>query len=412
VALGSITDPLEAGEGSLVVHALHLADLLKHARTDSSGNAAAVRRLHIRVSLLVLIPDPSGQDGTDFVSTEDLPVAIRLLLSKSKTISIRIVGDDKLSTVLISSLHSKSKGTLTFFGVGESNSGEIRISLDLLLDGDERSDLESINSTLDELSANTVHSSVDNLRSLTLSNETSVEVRGVAHVLNGILDITIKDIIKRIAHEGLALLAVQSGQIPRLQVLHDVSSDALIDGGNDLTTVGPVHLVTVILLGVVAGSDHDTSSAVALKNAVRHEGSGDDAAEEKNMEALLGEDTGSDFGELLAVVTAIITDNDGLLESIRDELQDAQGKTLGSLLNDQVVHASETSAHGATKTSGTESNTLAHDLLELLNAIGALGDKALNLSASLGVLVPLKPLLCQFFNRHLLLHTRKLLLYA
>ena len=86
-----------------------------------------------------------------------------------------------------------------------------------------------------------------------------------------------------------------------------VINDVYVVRGNNLSTVGPVCLVSVVFLGVVRCSDVDTALASEVADGVRQFGSGAEAVEEVNLYAVGREYVCYYFGELARVVTHIVT---------------------------------------------------------------------------------------------------------
>jgi hypothetical protein len=67
---------------------------------------------------------------------------------------------------------------------------------------------------------------------------------------------------------------------PGREVGGNGGGDALVDRRDDLTTVGPVDLVAVVVLRIVAGGDHETGGGAVVQHGKGDERRGDDLREE------------------------------------------------------------------------------------------------------------------------------------
>ena len=142
------------------------------------------------------------------------------------------------------------------------------------------------------------------------------------------------------------------------------------DGGGvlrrQLRAVGPVDLVAVILLGVVAGGDVDARLAAVVPHGERQLRRGAQRLEDAHMDAVCGADLGRSAGEVHRVVAAVHADGDaaalGLLALGADYLR----KALRRPADDIDVHLVQTHLHRAAQTGGAELQRAVEPALDLL----------------------------------------------
>ena len=142
--------------------------------------------------------------------------------------------------------------------------------------------------------------------------------------------------------------------------------DGLVVGGGELAAVAPVGLVAVVLLGIVGGGEHDAGVAVAVADGEAELGGGTHAVEEVDLVAVGSQHVGCDFGELAAVVAAVVADGSAELFLVGVDLADVVGETLGGHCHGVFVHAVGADAHDAAKAAGAELEVAVEALVELV----------------------------------------------
>ena len=114
------------------------------------------------------------------------------------------------------------------------------------------------------------------------------------------------------------------------------------DGGGvlrrQLGAVGPIDLVAVIFLGVVAGGDVDTRLAAVFPDGEAQLRRGTQRLEDPHMDAVGGADLGGGPGELHRVIAAVHTDGHAPVLALLALGSDDVGKALGGPANHMNVH--------------------------------------------------------------------------
>ena len=136
--------------------------------------------------------------------------------------------------------------------------------------------------------------------------------------------------------------------------------------GGQLGAVGPVDLVAVILLGIVAGGDVDARLAAVVPHGEAQLRGGAKGFENAHMDAVGGADLRGSPGKLHAVVAAVHADGNALVHGGGAFGADDIGKALGGPADDINVHLVQAHLHGAPQTGGAELQGAVEAALDLL----------------------------------------------
>ena len=140
--------------------------------------------------------------------------------------------------------------------------------------------------------------------------------------------------------------------------------------GRQLGAVGPVDLIAVILLGIVAGGDIDARLTVVFPHGEAQLRRGPQRLEDTHMDAVGGADLCGGSGKLHRVVAAVHAQGHapalGLLALSADDV----GKALSGPADDVDVHLVQADAHGAAQAGGAELQRGKEPALNLLLVAG------------------------------------------
>ena len=159
--------------------------------------------------------------------------------------------------------------------------------------------------------------------------------------------------------------------------------------GGQLGAVGPVDLIAVVLLGVVAGGDVDARDAAVLPDGEGQLGGGAEGLEEPDGDAVARHDTGGLPGELGGVVAAVEAHGHPLGGGLGPLGQDDLGEGLGGMADHMHVHVVQAHRHGAAEAGGAELQGGEEPALDLLGIVGDGLELRLLLGAEGGALQPL-----------------------
>ena len=140
--------------------------------------------------------------------------------------------------------------------------------------------------------------------------------------------------------------------------------------GGQLRAVGPVDLVAVILLGVVAGGDVDARLAAVVPHGEAQLRGGAQGLENAHMDAVGGADLRRGVGKLHTVVAAVHADGHALVHSGLPLGTDDVGEALGGPADDIDVHLMQAHLHGAPQAGGAELQGAVEPALDLLVIAG------------------------------------------
>ena len=128
--------------------------------------------------------------------------------------------------------------------------------------------------------------------------------------------------------------------------------DILVHGGGDLAAVAPKHFVAVVLLGVVAGGDHNAGGGVLDADAVAQFRGGTQILEKIHLDAVVAKNLGRYLRKQTGVVAAVVADAHA--GSTFHLFLDVVGEALGGHAHSVLVHAVGAHAHDAAEAAGAE----------------------------------------------------------
>eukprot|EP00123_Amoebidium_parasiticum_P017766 comp23982_c0_seq1/m.42576 comp23982_c0_seq1/g.42576 ORF comp23982_c0_seq1/g.42576 comp23982_c0_seq1/m.42576 type:complete len:588 (+) comp23982_c0_seq1:346-2109(+) len=354
--------PLEPGQRLLKAEALCSSHGLDELGRHGGGHHGALGGRHVGVLGHVALPHPPGKQRADLVALEHMPAPIVELLGHSQTVGIGVVGKNVAGTLLLGKRNGEVQGALALLGVGELDGGEGRISLDLLLAGQEGLDAVVGKDALHKGLAHAVHGRVDNGDGPGLCD--------MAHAaaLEGGLHVCLHAVLVGIDH--LRVHSVKSGPRvePGLEVGLDGGGNHLVVGGDDLGPVAPVHLVAVVVLGVVAGRNHHTGCRLVAAHGKGHEGGAGHAAEHVDLKAAAQEDCGRQLGKglraAILVLTVVVAKHNTHFLGVGNSILNGLAQTLRTLDDSEVVHTCVARTHGSAQPGRAELHALQHDLAQ------------------------------------------------
>ena len=139
--------------------------------------------------------------------------------------------------------------------------------------------------------------------------------------------------------------------------------------GGQLSAVGPVDLIAVVLLGVVAGGDVQTRGAAVVAHGKAQLRGGAQLVENTDMDAVGGHDAGGLSGKLHAVEAAVVGDGDALPLGLFALSGNDVGEGLGGMADHVDVHMMQAQLHGTAQAGRAElqgSEKAAFDLLRVV----------------------------------------------
>ena len=140
--------------------------------------------------------------------------------------------------------------------------------------------------------------------------------------------------------------------------------DTCIVWSQNLSTITPVSLVTIVLLRVVRSSYVDTSLGTEFTDSERNLWCRTEALEEISLDAIGREDGSYGLSEETGVVTAVVTYHYRKVLLTWESLEDVVSKALCSHTNDIFVHSVGTCAHNTAQTTSTELQILIESIYE------------------------------------------------
>ena len=140
--------------------------------------------------------------------------------------------------------------------------------------------------------------------------------------------------------------------------------DTGIVWSQNLSTITPVSLVTVVLLRVVRSSNVDTSLGTELADSEGNLWCWAEALEEISLDTISREDGSNSLSEETRVVTAVMAYNNRKVLLTWESLENVVSKALCSHTNDIFVHSVGTCAHNTAQTTSTELQVLIESIYE------------------------------------------------
>ena len=142
------------------------------------------------------------------------------------------------------------------------------------------------------------------------------------------------------------------------------------DGGGvlrrQLCAVGPVDLVAIVLLGVMAGGNVDARLAAVLPHGEAQLRRGAQRLEDPHMDAVGGAHLGGGPGKLHGMIAAVHAQGHAPAPGVLTLGADDVGKALGGPADHVDVHLVQAHLHGAPQTGGAELQRPVKPLADLL----------------------------------------------
>ena len=159
-----------------------------------------------------------------------------------------------------------------------------------------------------------------------------------------------------------------------LNVLEDVQLRHIIGDRRgmlrgQLRAVGPVDLIAVVFLGVVARGDVDARLRAVVQHGVGQLRRGTQSVEHADVDAVGGHDGGGLMREDLAVDAAVIADDDALLAGLGSLGLDDLGERLRGVADDMDVHAAQADGHLTAQTGSAELQRREKAAFDLLGVV-------------------------------------------
>ena len=343
----------------------------------------------LAVQLAELLPageDVVGEEAPGLVAGELDHLAFVVADGDAQAVGVRVGGEDEVRAGFIGLRegHGHGRGLLRVRG---DDRREVAVADILLGDVDDVLEADAGEGLGHELDAAAVQRGVDDL-----------EVRVAGDGFRGqhqgqlVLQVAFVDLgAHRLDAAGNGAGDRGEADVGRVLDLRDLGDDVLVHGRGDLAAVAPEDLVAVILLGVVAGGDHDAGGRALEADGIAQFRGGAEGVEQVDVDAVVGEDVGGNLGEQAGVVAAVVRDAHagGAVHMGLDVVREA----LGGHAHGVLVHAVGAHAHDAAEAAGAELEVPVEGVFEA-DGVGFL--QFLDFCLGLGVEVPFEPALDHF----------------
>ena len=278
-------------------------------------------------------------------------------------VAVRVGTDDEVGAHLVGQSHRQIKA-LGVLRIGGVHRGERAVEHHLLLHAVQVLHPQLPQSLGHQLPAAAVEGGVDHMEIVRHFGNT-LPVVDHSH------DILHKCLVRLLAHK---LNAAHGHGLVKRHGLHageDVDLLQLPGNGvgvlgRKLGAVGPVDLVAVVFLGVVAGGDVDARLTAIVPHGEAQLRGGAQGLENTHMDAVGGADLGGGMGKLHAVVAAVHADGHALIHGGLPLGADDIGKALGGPADDIDIHLVQAHLHGAPQAGGAELQRAVEPALDLL----------------------------------------------
>ena len=281
---------LETGEDVVALDAEVLADGGQQFTGDDRLDAVL-----LAVQLAEFLPageDVVGEEAPGLVAGELDHLAFVVADGDAQAVGVRVGGEDEVRAGLVGLRqgHLHGRGLLRVRG---DDRREIAVADILLGNMDDVLEADAGEGFRHELDAAAVQRGVDDL-----------EVRVAGDGFRGqhegqlVLQVALVDLgAHRLDTAGNGAGDRGETDVGRVLDLRDLGDDVLVHGRGDLAAVAPEDLVAVILLGVVAGRDHDAGGRALEADGIAQFRGGAQGVEQVDVDAVVGEDVGGNLGE-------------------------------------------------------------------------------------------------------------------
>ena len=335
-------NPLEASVAVAHLDVLLVGNLLDNF-CSNDGLHDEVSRLHLAHRLTVL-DDVIQEQQTCLVSVDENPLTLVVLARHTYTVGIGVAGHHDVSIHSLGITQRKGK-RLTVLGVRTDNCREIATLDHLLFYTMHIFKTPLLDATRNHSHTCTVQGSIDNLEVFLTLDDLRINRNALNQVEINLIDIFANDLDKVFVTLELHILNTH---------LVDFVDDACVMRCKHLCTIFPISLVSVVLLGIVAGSDIHTTLASQMTDCKRTLRSRTHVIKEINLDSVGREDVCHSLCKKTAVVTAVVAYHHRNLLAVGKVLFQIIGKSLCSHTYGIDVHTVATGTHNATQATSTK----------------------------------------------------------
>ena len=339
---------LEAGKGVLKVDAVLFGDDAGHRGGNDARQRAGVLRQ--RAGLAAGVDDIVQQQHAHLVA-RDGHILVAAAHHRADAVRVGVGADDQVAADLLGEVDGQIKA-LGVFGVGADDGREAAVDDHLLLHRVEVFDAESAQRLRHELVAAAVERRVHDAEIICDLGD-GLLVNGHLH------DLGKEGLVGLLAHDLDASVGDGFVEIAGLKAREDVDPLHLArDGvgvlGRQLGAVGPVDLIAVVFLGVMAGRHVDAGGAAVVDHGEAQLRRGTQRIEQTDVDAVGRHDAGRLHREITAVETAVVVDGDALGHRLLALGADDVGEGLGGVADDMDIHMMKADLHRAAQTGRAE----------------------------------------------------------
>ena len=278
-------------------------------------------------------------------------------------VAVRVGAQNKVGAHLVRQLNGQIEA-LRVLRIGGDHRGEAAVQHHLLRNAVQMLHAQTPQSLRHQLPAAAVEGGIDHME-------------GIGHLGHGLPvvdhghDVGHEPFVRLGAHDldealGLGIVKLHPADAGENVDLLQLTGNGGSVLGRQLGAVGPVDLIAVILLGIVAGGDIDARLTVVFPHGEAQLRRRPQRLEDTHMDAVGGADLCGGSGKLHRVVAAVHAQGHapalGLLALSADDV----GKALSGPADDVDVHLVQAHLHGATQTGGTEFQRPIEPLPDLL----------------------------------------------
>ena len=355
-------DVLEAGEHLDHLAAEGLGDGCGHVGGDDGGDGGGV--LGQLTALLLLGEDVVQQHAADLVAVEQAGRAVGGHAGDAHAVAVGVGAHAQIRAQLLLHLECQAE-RVALLRVGNAHGGEVAVRQLLLGNHVDVLHADLVKDAAHRDVAGAVQGGVDDLQILAhLAGQLGIDGQllhggdvGVVHIL--------ADVIEQSRVEGRLLV---HGHGLGVGGLRDAVGDALDGLGRHLTAVGPVGLVAVVLLRVVAGGDHDARDALQVADREgqhRHRAQG---FKQEHLHARSAEHQRGLLGEHVGHVAAVIGDGNALVLAVGGG-EDVLGQRAGHAAHVVDIQAIGAGAQHAAHAGGAEFQFAVKAILDLCGIV-------------------------------------------
>ena len=326
-----------------------LADAAHQLRGDDRGETYGIGRE--RAVGAFGGDDIVHQQAADLIAGDGVILVVLAADHDTDAVGIGVGGDDEVAAHLLGEVDREIEA-LGVFRVRAHDGREAAVEHHLLLDGDDVLHAEAVQRFRHQTPAAAVERGVDDLE---IVRDTVHDLGGDGHGKHFLEEGLVGLLAEELDHVGGERLVEGHA----LDILEDVElAHQLCYLGcvlrGQLRAVGPVDLVAVVLLGVVARSDVDAGSSAVVFHGEGELGSRAQRIEDAGVDAVGGHNARSLAGKDLAVDAAVIADHDALAAGLLPLGLDDLGERLRRVTDDMDVHPAQTQRHLTAQTGGAE----------------------------------------------------------